>query len=95
MEKKLKVGSAAPRRLSIFFPKPPTSGAGFETKISKVRHLRAVFTLKKTQYRLLIKNSTLDISFYKKNHFLELIETPASECDPHVYLLGIHYVLPS
>ena len=48
LEKKLKVGSAAPRRLSIFFPKPPTSGAGFETKISKVRHLRAVFTLKKT-----------------------------------------------
>ena len=47
LEKKLKVGSAAPRRLSIFFPKPPTSGAGFETKISKVRHLRAVFTLKK------------------------------------------------
>ena len=46
LEKKLKVGSAAPRRLSIFFPKPPTSGAGFETKISKVRHLRAVFTLK-------------------------------------------------
>ena len=45
LEKKLKVGSAAPRRLSIFFPKPPTSGAGFETKISKVRHLRAVFTL--------------------------------------------------
>ena len=33
------------RRLSIFFPKPPTSGAGFETKISKVRHLRAVFTV--------------------------------------------------
>ena len=45
LEKKLKVGSAAPRRLSIFFPKPPTSGAGFETKISKVRHLRAVFTV--------------------------------------------------
>ena len=45
LKKKLKDDSAAPRRLSIFFPKPPTSGAGFETKISKVRHLRAVFTL--------------------------------------------------
>ena len=44
--KKLKVGEAQPSRLSIFFPKPPTFGAGFETKISKVRHLRAVFTLK-------------------------------------------------
>ena len=28
-----------------YFPKPPTSEAGFETKFSKVRHLRAVFTL--------------------------------------------------
>ena len=29
----------------FFSPKPPTSRAGFETKFSKVRHQRAVFTL--------------------------------------------------
>ena len=46
MEKKLKVGSAAPRRLSIFFlqnPQPPEQA--LKAKISKVRHLRAVFTV--------------------------------------------------
>ena len=39
------IRSTAPRRISIFFPKPPTSEAGFETKFSKVRHQRVVFTL--------------------------------------------------
>ena len=33
LEKKLKVGEAQPSRLSIFFPKPPTSEAGFESQI--------------------------------------------------------------
>ena len=46
MEKKLKVGEAQPSRLSIFFfqiPQPPEQA--LKAKISKVRHLRAVFTV--------------------------------------------------
>ena len=54
------VSKPAPRRLSILFPKPPTSGAGFETKISKVRHLRAVFTLKITRSTQTAKIANLD-----------------------------------
>ena len=33
--------------------------------------------IKKTQFCILIKNSNLKLSFYKKTPFLEIIETPA------------------
>ena len=69
LEKKLKVGSAAPRRLSIFFPKPPTSGAGFETKISKVRHLRAVFTVNTPTLHSRVQSYSDKIRFFPSSPF--------------------------